>query len=36
MVFVAACGGGGTAITAEQATGDALSGVFFEVHENPG
>jgi len=33
---VSACGGGATATTAVQAAGGGLSGVHFEVHENPG
>jgi hypothetical protein len=33
---VAACGGGSTATTTVQATTGGLTGVHFEVHENPG
>ena len=33
---VAACGGGSTVTTTVQAAGGGLSGVHFEVHENPG
>ena len=31
-----ACGGGSTATTTVQTVGAGLSGVHFEVHENPG
>jgi hypothetical protein len=33
---VTACGGGSTATTTVQTVGAGLSGVHFEVHENPG
>ena len=36
VLAVAACGDGSTATTAVQAAGGGLSGVHFEVHENPG
>ena len=36
VLALAACGGSSSITTASQVAGGGLSGVHFEVHENPG